>query len=473
MKKYMFLISVWLFMLTACTQAQSNINIDTLKKLLVTKIHDSTKSLIYCDLCLAYLYFNPDSSLFFAQKGLILAKRIDFAKGEAMALTRTAGVFRVTGSYVKALELYLQALKKYESINDQLGITRVLINIGSTYAGQGDYKQTLYYNLKAKAIAEKLKDKKRLQIALVNSGDAYEKLNQLDSARMSSHQGYEIALSLNDEAVVGTSLNNLGNVYSKMNQPILALEIYRSSIPIELKTKNDEGICETYLGMAKLFQRMNVQDSSLQYAKQSLAIAQLAGFTPKVLEASTFLAAFYKSQNIVDSAYHYLAETIAAKDSLYSQEKSRQVQALSFNELLRQQEIETVRIATEKQQKNDLQYIGIAAGLIIFITIFILLSRSIIVNERLIKFVGLIGLLVIFEFVNLLIHPYLTSATHHSPIWMLIVLVAIAAILVPMHRWIEHLVAHKIVTKNKQLRLEAARRTIAKLEGEMATKDKD
>jgi hypothetical protein len=256
-----------------------------------------------------------------------------------------------------------------------------------------------------------------------------------------------------------------------MKQDVLALEFYRSGIPLQLKTNNNEGLCETYLGMATLFQKINNRDSILFYAKMSLMIGQEAGFTLRMLEASTFLAAYYKSQNSVDSAYRYLGETIAAKDSLFSQEKLRQLQALSFDELVRQQEIETVSIATKEQERSSVQYIGIAAGLFIFISIFILLSRSIIVNERWIEFIGLVGLLIIFEFINLLIHPYLASATHHSPIWMLVVLVAIAALLVPIHHRIEYWISHKVVSKNKALRLAAAKRTVAKLETEDAKKD--
>lgn len=97
-------------------------------------------------------------------------------------------------------------------------------------------------------------------------------------------------------------------------------------------------------------------------------------------------------------------------------------------------------------------------------SIFLLLSRSIIVNEKLIEFLGVLGLLIVFEFINLLIHPYISEATHDSPIFMLIVLVAIAALLIPLHHRLEKWIKEKMVGKNKKMTLEAAKKTIEKLE---------
>src|SRR6185369_2704340 len=103
---------------------------------------------------------------------------------------------------------------------------------------------------------------------------------------------------------------------------------------------------------------------------------------------------------------------------------------------------------------------------IIFITLFLILSHSVIANQRLIKFFGIVGLLVLFEFINLFLHPYLGNITNHSPLLMLLIMVMIAALLVPVHHYMQKWVALKLVEKNKKIRLAAAKKTIAKLEGE-------
>jgi hypothetical protein len=47
---------------------------------------------------------------------------------------------------------------------------------------------------------------------------------------------------------------------------------------------------------------------------------------------------------------------------------------------------------------------------------------------------------------------------------MLIVLVAIAALLIPLHHKMEKWITEKMVEKNKKIRLAAAKKTIEKLE---------
>jgi len=83
---------------------------------------------------------------------------------------------------------------------------------------------------------------------------------------------------------------------------------------------------------------------------------------------------------------------------------------------------------------------------------------------RVIEIVGVIGLLIMFEFINLVIHPYLAEFTNESPLPMLLILVAIAAVIVPLHHRLEHWVKHKLVEKNQAIRLAKGKRTMEKSE---------
>jgi hypothetical protein len=73
-------------------------------------------------------------------------------------------------------------------------------------------------------------------------------------------------------------------------------------------------------------------------------------------------------------------------------------------------------------------------------------------------------LLVVFEFINLLIHPFLEKVTNHSPALMLRALVAIAALIVPLHHKLKHWAVKKWVEKNKAIRLANAKKTIEELD---------
>jgi uncharacterized membrane protein len=137
---------------------------------------------------------------------------------------------------------------------------------------------------------------------------------------------------------------------------------------------------------------------------------------------------------------------------------------MEFNEQLRTIEDNAKAAEEALQRKQNIQYALIALGIIIFVTFFLLLSRTIIVNERLISFFVVLGLLVVFEFINLLIHPWLASFTNESPVLMLVALVAIAALLIPVHHHLERWIKEKVIEKNNAIRLAAARKTIEMLE---------
>ena len=137
---------------------------------------------------------------------------------------------------------------------------------------------------------------------------------------------------------------------------------------------------------------------------------------------------------------------------------------MAFVEQLRMRDEELKNIKAEEERQRQIQYLFISIGIIATVIIFLLLSHSILVNEAVIKFIGIIGLLVVFEFINLFIHPALERITNHSPVLMLLVLVCIAALLIPLHHKLEKWVTHKMVEKNKQIRLAAAKRTIEQLE---------
>ena len=172
----------------------------------------------------------------------------------------------------------------------------------------------------------------------------------------------------------------------------------------------------------------------------------------------------YDSLHQTDSAYYYARMEVTLNAEIFNQNNINKMQALAFDEQIRNMEEEDKARDEEAARQQNIQYALIALGIIIFITLFLLLSRTVIVNERLISFFAILGLLIIFEFINLLIHPWLAHFTHESPVLMLLALVLIAALLIPMHHRLEHWIKEKMIEKNKAIRLAAAKKTIEKLE---------
>ncbi len=356
----------------------------------------------------------------------------------------------MNSNYSKSLEYYLQALKLYESLNDNDRISGVYINIGLVYSTMGDEQMAMSYIRKGKTLAESRHDTLTFNGALQNLGNIYLKLNQLDSARIYMNQAYELAIRLNDTLSKSMTLNNLGNIYSEMLQDEIAMGYYRQSLLLakELKIPG-YGVTPT-LNMATLFKKAGQTDSAIHYARLSFVSANELGDIICKLNACDFLSVYFKDLNRIDSAYYYQQITIAAKDSLFNQEKVREVQKLSFLEQIRQQEIEEAKTKAEEERKSNIQLLGIATFISFFFGFLFVFSKRH-VNPKIINFLGLLGLLLLFEFISLFLHPYIAAFTHHKPIFMLLVLVAIASMLVPVHHKLQGLVKEKLAERTMKV----------------------
>ena len=167
----------------------------------------------------------------------------------------------------------------------------------------------------------------------------------------------------------------------------------------------------------------------------------------------------------MDSAYHYSELKALYNDSLKSTANLNKLQDMAFEQQLKDREDAKERAEASTTRSRNIQF-GIIALIVITLAIFLLIfSRTSVVGAKAIKNLSLIALLLFFEFINLLLHPFLDRITNHSPILMLLCMAAIAGLLIPLHHRMEKLITNMLVSKNNRVRLEAARRTIEELEG--------
>jgi tetratricopeptide (TPR) repeat protein len=457
------IILVFSIYLSADSYAQPTVK-DSLKILLKKEKRDTARVNLLAELSFAYSTNSPDTAMQLALEAMSLAQRSGFIKGEALSLNRIGNAYGAIGNSLQAMGSYLKALKLFEKINDVQGTARTLNNIGGVYFAQEEYYQAIGYFLKAIKLRGQPGSGQTSGVAQNNLARSYLALKQYDLARSYSNQAYELAIKNNDHLRTAISLYQTAAIYSETGQNNLALEYYRLSLPYSRLAENYVGLSDAFLGMARLFRKERRMDSTFFYAKKAYAVTEKTGFRKHALRSSIFLSSLFEDQGNSDSAFFYLKAATLAKDSLFNQQKMNQLHNLDFEEKLRQLEIADVKLREAEERKHNLQYAGIAIGLISFSILFFLLSRSIIVKTKFIEYSGVLGLLAVFEFINLFIHPYLAHATDDSPVMMLLVLIVIGAMLVPLHHKLEKWMTKIMVEKNKKIRLEAAKKTIIQLE---------
>jgi signal transduction histidine kinase len=364
------LVTIFLLLsLHAICNAQTK-TIDSLKQLLQTEKQDTSRIRLLKRLSRSYLYSKPDTSLLLCLQGLSLSQDAKFTMGEAFCLEGMADAFDILGNYPESLENYLMSLKIYETINDVNGIRRCLGNLGTVYAEQGEYRRALEYSFKAKEMA--LNNESAMSIHLLNIGDDYNQLKIFDSAKIYNQKSYELAMRLNNIDIIGCALTNLGETQSGLDEKAVALQYFRRAVPYLQKAEDDDIVCEVYLDIAILFGKTHQPDSSLKYAQLAFAIAKAGGFTKRIYDASIFLTDYYKNNRIIDSAFAYQNIAIAAKDSLFSKEKQREIQKLSYRETIRQQQI----IAAKEEAQTQLKFNALLGSIATLLIVAFILYRN-------------------------------------------------------------------------------------------------
>ena len=437
---------------------------DSLFKLITIEKADTSKVRLMWELGNAMSGYNPDSALVYAQKALNLATEINYSEGKSKALGVLAITFRRIGDYSRALKYNLQRLQLTENQNDPDNLANVLMSIGVVYRYQEEYQKALYYYYKSDSVIKKYKLDDTEYYIYMNLGDVYDKLNNTDSAFSYFSKSLIVSTNLNNDDYIGNSMTGLGHTYLKMGNYDFAGLNYRTAITHLLAANNDEVLCEAYHGLANLYiHTNNNKDSAVYYAKLSLALAKKDGFINWQLNATQLLTELYKKERDVDSAFFYLSATQQLNDSINSKERIRQVQVLSSNETLRQLEIaENLRLA-QKERKQQLQYLVIAIFIPFFFLLTLLLSR-IRVHHRIIKVLGVLSLLLLFEFLLLFLHPKVAEFTNHTPILEMLIFVAIATLLIPGHHRFEAWLIKKLTHKHGSIKLKNVRLSLKKPE---------
>ena len=385
--------------------------------------------------------------------------------GESLATSTIGYCYRGLGNTTRSLEYSIKGFEIGIETDNEIALAVANSILAHCYKDTKEYQQSIKYYLTVLEIGESVKNEKMKSIACQNLGEVYLAMNKLDSALMYEQKDFEICKRIDFYDDFGYTLLTLGSIHGKMGNTALAVSYFDMAIQEGLKRNSVKQLNWAYSAKAEFFALIIQTDSSIVYAKKALSVIANTGFTNYKLNAAKILLDNYRTGN-VDSAFKYSEIYRIENDNVFSAKAIQQTQLMTFENEKKQQELKQEKKITEQQRKQNIQYALLGLGIITFVILFLALSRRHITNTKVIQFLGVVALLVVFEFLNLLLHPFLERITHHSPVLMLLALVCIAALLVPLHHKLEKWATHKLVEKNKQIRLASAKKTIEELEKE-------
>lgn len=296
-----------------------------------------------------YRHSKPELTYLLAQQAYKLSRSLNYAPGEARALATMAAAFKFLGDYAKSLKLYNEAREINSKIKDFDRVAVIINNTADLYIQQEEWKKGLAAMRACFAIYNTLKNPQgsSKSVYFTNLAECFYHLNQLDSAAIYLTRALPIAIA-GKEPIITAIYYLLGDVSMARQQAGVARSFYEKSIKTAMEQNSYSDLYEGYYRLATMYQKTGKRDSTLRFAKLALAYAQKGTYINGILKSSQQLAALYQGQNDTESLRYYKI-AVAAKDSLYSQDKVKRLLSIDFEEKEQAQQMEVAKVAYQNR----------------------------------------------------------------------------------------------------------------------------
>jgi len=490
--------------------------VDSLKAELKKDLSDTTRIKVLIKLGWKLKYQNSDTSVVLSQQALKLAIALPSSVGVtpgvrskliANSYSDLGAYYWIKGDYTFSLSQHFKALEIRETQKDQRGIVATLGNIGLVYSYQGNYPKALEYYFRALKIAGELEDKTKIAIQLGNIGIVY--LSQRDYSKALEY--YFEALRTNEELgnneFMADNLGNIGLVYWNQADYPKTLEYFFKALKIMEEEGNSNGIATILGNIGSTYHNQQNYPKALEYYFKALKMrrslgaknliagalgnigslyAQLGRFAEaeRYLDSSLTLCKsigalnhtmnFEKSlSSLYDSTARYKQALIhykkytTAKDSLFNEEKSKDIGRLEQRHETEMAELKRAQEEEEKSRhlqlavsrRNQLQYSGIVLGLgALFLGIFIGARRIRKIKAhkthgqyvKIMEGALFISFLIFFEFMLVLLDNYIEQFTGGEPLYKLLINALLAGAIFPLHSFLEAKLKGRVIKTERE-----------------------
>jgi tetratricopeptide (TPR) repeat protein len=197
-----------------------------------------------------------------------------------------------------------------------------------------------------------------------------------------------------------------------------------------------------------LYQKTGNYQKAIPLYLKVKEIADKTGQLESAEKAALYLDTLYTKTGNFQQANVYNSIYYQYKDSIQTLNKEKEIaQVEAADELQRAQQFEKEQLEVKRKRYN-IQYLAITIGIAGLLIILVMMGMFK-VSATTIKMIGFFTFLMFFEFIFLLFKKNIASITHGEPWKDLLFMIALAALLLPFHHWLEHKVIHYLTSHNR------------------------
>lgn len=203
-----------------------------------------------------------------------------------------------------------------------------------------------------------------------------------------------------------------------------------------------------YSQLADFYKKKGDNKNAIEYFLRVKNMSESIGELELMSMASKHLDTVFRRSGDFEEAMRYNGLYYQYKDSIEKLSREKELAQVEAND--EQQRI--TRIENEKleakRKRYNIQYLAITIG-IAGVFVLMVMMGMFKVSATTIKLIGFFAFLMFFEFIFLIFKKNIASFTNGEPWKDLLFMIALAALLLPLHHWLEHRVIHYLTSHNR------------------------
>ncbi|HEX8278516.1 MAG TPA: ATP-binding protein [Segetibacter sp.] len=265
-----------------------------------------------------------DKAIFYADKGIELAKKIHFKKAEA-DITRFKGI--MTWNFLHqniTYDLYKQALKLSKEIGDRDGEAYCYDRLGIAAFYNKKYNEAVQYFNMARNIFEELKNNEGLAYTYSHLNWVFSTKNEYNSALEAGRKSLLLRTILKNDEGISNSLADLGLTHANHN-PDSAITYLEKAVTLDKAKQMELPLAEHSGLLADLYLQSGNFDKTLQHANESYLLACKNNSRRQIEKTTKIIATAYEQQKNYQKALEFFHIYHNTKNSLFNDEINKNI----------------------------------------------------------------------------------------------------------------------------------------------------
>lgn len=293
-----------------------------------------------------------DMSDFLAMECYEKSAEISKEIGNEEALTETemeiAKLHERQGNTTKAIDLYYKVLKNYEKNENFLGIGDVFSHIGAIYTTQKDFKLAHVFVDKAYQSFEKAGYNRGMYKALCRKAFIYTNENRLDEAFICFEKSTAVLDSTQKEEEAFYISDNLALVYLMQGKYEKAILQCKESLRIAQSKKQPMLIGHAYFRICDAYSQKGDNRNLIETGEIALKHIKEFKYLNGINQITSFLYKAYKEEGNYRKALEIYEQYVVSKDSLASKDIKQSMLEKELKYEFEKKELEAKNLSDKK-----------------------------------------------------------------------------------------------------------------------------